>query len=212
MGFGTLRYTRSVRTQQIHTYRPLVWIALSIWAALPGCGGQRLSLQLAPETAFRDVNGKMQQPLSGNPPATVIIFITNDCPIANAYAPEINSMVAEYKPRGVAFWLAHVDGDLSLEDARKHARDFGYRCPVIMDTHHMLSQAIGATVTPEAAVIDTQRRLVYRGRIDDRYIDFGKKRFAPTQRDLRAALDAVLEGLDVPCPRTRAIGCFIPDA
>jgi hypothetical protein len=53
--------------------------------------------------------------------------------------------------------------------------------------------------------------VTYRGRIDDRYVDLGKKREAPSQRDLRAALDAALAGRAVLTSRTKAIGCLIPD-
>jgi hypothetical protein len=53
--------------------------------------------------------------------------------------------------------------------------------------------------------------LAYRGRIDDLYPELGKKRAAPTKRDLREALAAVLAGKPVPVPRTEAVGCSIPD-
>ena len=53
--------------------------------------------------------------------------------------------------------------------------------------------------------------LVYRGRIDDRYVDFGNTRARATQHDLRQALDAVLSGEPVANPRTKAVGCFIAD-
>ena len=55
------------------------------------------------------------------------------------------------------------------------------------------------------------RELVYLGRIDDRYVDFGKTRAAATTHDLAGALEAILDGRPVPESRTRAIGCFIPE-
>jgi hypothetical protein len=158
-----------------------------------------------------DVNGRTHQPLDGSSKATVLIFITNDCPIANGYAPEINSIIREYSGLDVRFFLVHVDQKLRLEQAMQHAREYGFQAPVIMDEDRALTSAVQATVTPEAAVLDQNAILVYRGRIDDRYVDFGKKRTAPSQRDLREAIDAVIAGRQVAVARTKAIGCFIPD-
>jgi hypothetical protein len=53
--------------------------------------------------------------------------------------------------------------------------------------------------------------MLYRGRIDDRYVEFGKDRPQPTVRDLERSLEAVLGGKPVPVAKTRAIGCFIAD-
>jgi hypothetical protein len=67
-------------------------------------------------------------------------------------------------------------------------------------------------MAPEAAVLAPDGKVVYRGRIDDRYADYGKRRPEPTQRDLRDALDAVLENKPVRAPTTKVIGCYLPDA
>ena len=68
-----------------------------------------------------------------------------------------------------------------------------------------------ARVTPEAAIFLPNRKLAYHGRIDDRYIDFGKARNAPTTHDLEAALEAVIAGKPVPSEATRAVGCYLAD-
>jgi hypothetical protein len=67
------------------------------------------------------------------------------------------------------------------------------------------------TTTPEVAIVTPAGQIAYRGRIDDQYADLGKKRLAPTQRDLREALTSILAGQPVPRPRTVAIGCLIPE-
>jgi hypothetical protein len=142
--------------------------------------------------------------------ANVVIFITNDCPIANSYAPEIKSIIGEYSPRGAGFFLVHVDPDLGLEKARKHAEDFGYENAILRDPRHVLVSELEADVTPEAFVLGPSG-VLYRGRIDDLYADLGKKRRQARTRDLRDALDAVLAGKAVENPTTRAIGCYIPE-
>ena len=65
-------------------------------------------------------------------------------------------------------------------------------------------------MTPEAIVVDNKGVVKYRGRIDDLYVSFGQRRPAPTQRDLRAALEAIAAGKAVQYKSTKAVGCFIP--
>ena len=68
----------------------------------------------------------------------------------------------------------------------------------------------GVTMTPEAAVYDAAHRLVYRGRIDDRNVDFDVTRAAPTTRDLHDVLQRVVAGETVELSTTQAVGCYIP--
>src|SRR4029077_9945651 len=80
----------------------------------------------------------------------------------------------------------------------------------LRDPEHALVKFVGATVTPEAAVY-AGGRVVYRGRIDDRYVDLGVERPAATQHDLADALAASLDGKPAPHPPPQAVGCFIAD-
>jgi peroxiredoxin len=142
--------------------------------------------------------------------ATLLFFLLTDCPVSNSYAPEIQRICAEYTPRGIATFVVHADPDVSTAGAKKHAMDYGLPCPVLLDPEHLLVKVSGVTMAPEVAVLDADDRVLYRGRIDDRYVDFGKSRAEPKQRDLRNALDAVLEGKPVPAPVTKVIGCQLP--
>lgn len=141
--------------------------------------------------------------------AVVLLFIARDCPISNAYAPEIKRLIARYTPLRIAFYLVYPDPDTSPAAAKQHAKDYGYSCPVLLDPAHRLVRKAGATVTPEAAVFARGGRLLYRGRIDDLYLGFGQRRDHATRHDLRDALDAVLAGRPAATPKTQAIGCFI---
>jgi thiol-disulfide isomerase/thioredoxin len=165
-----------------------------------------------PPTPIPDVDGKFQEPLKvAGDKAHVLFFLTHDCPISNGYAPEIASIVKQYADKGVRFYAVHVDPDCTAEVARKHAREFGLPCPVLLDPKHQLVKATGVTITPEVAVLTPDGKVAYRGRIDDQYPGLGKKRIAPAERDLRQALDAILAGKPVKVARTEAVGCSIPD-
>ena len=80
---------------------------------------------------------------------------------------------------------------------------------MVLDHGHKLTRLAEAKVTPEAAVFNSKGLLVYRGRIDNLYAGFGKKRFKPTKRDLRDILDALLDGKLLTKQTTKAVGCYI---
>jgi peroxiredoxin len=161
--------------------------------------------------AVTDVHGKTQQPLADvGQKATVLFFLMHDCPLANTCAPEINRIVADYGSRGIRSFVVYVEEDLSPKAARKHAKEYGFTCPTLLDRQQKLMQFTGATVSPEAAVLGPDNALLYRGRIDDRLVAFGRQRASPTRRDLREALKEILAGKSVSTPFTKAVGCYLP--
>ncbi len=155
-----------------------------------------------------DVNGTSHRPfdLRGHK-AAVLIFVGVDCPISNSYAPEINRIVADYAKKDLDFYIVYSDPHLPAADAKKHSDDFGYACPSLMDNQQVLMKLTDARVTPQAVVVGADAEILYSGRIDNWYEDFGKQRFKPTTHDLRDALDAIVAGKKVAVPVTKAIGC-----
>lgn len=149
--------------------------------------------------------------------ALVVFFLATDCPISNAYAPEIKRLCERYTRQKITFALVYPDPNISLTDARKHARAYGYTCPVFLDPGHRFTRKVGASVTPEVVVLKPNGDLLYRGRIDNLYVDFGKPRFAATKHDLRDFLDATITQKATIAEKairpqfTKAIGCFIPE-
>lgn len=141
--------------------------------------------------------------------AVVIFFVTTDCPISNAYVPEMNRIARDYKARGVVVFAVQGDATIADADVRRHAKEFGYTFPYLFDPAESLAAYTGATTTPEAALLAPSGKVAYLGRIDNRVIDFGKQRPQATEFDLRAALDAVLAGKPVPRARTPVVGCAI---
>jgi peroxiredoxin len=187
------------------TTRRTLFVAIATVMAPAGLCGD-------PPTPFDDLNGKTHTPLAQtDKKATVLFFLLPDCPVSNAYAPEIKRICKDYEAKKVAVFLVHADPDVSAELAKKHAKEFGYTCPVLRDPNHVLVKASGVKMAPEVAVLGPDNKVLYRGRIDDLYVDYGKRRPAPTQRDLRDALDAILQGKSVATPTTKVIGCHLPE-
>lgn len=166
------------------------------------------ALCLAAYPDVTDVNGHSYR-LSGRP-ATVVVFVTVDCPIANQYQPEIERLRKKYEPQGTGFFLVHVDPDVTEAKAKEHAREYGAGARLVMDRGHTLAKAFGAKITPEAFVLDSRGKLAYRGRIDDRYAGLGNQTAAPKHHDLADALRAVIAGRPPKVAETTGYGCLIP--
>jgi hypothetical protein len=141
--------------------------------------------------------------------ATVFVFISTDCPLANSYAPEINRIYTEYSSKRIAFQSVYED-EVTARFAKAHARSYGYRFSGMVDTHHDFAATLGALVTPECVVVGPSAKILYRGRIDNTYASVSRRRGVTTIKDLRAALSAITKGEPVSVKETTAIGCAIP--
>ena len=142
--------------------------------------------------------------------AVVLIFISPDCPIANAYHPQLKQMDERFRPQGIRFFLVHSSVDISTRVARNHAEAFDLSLPVAIDADQSIARAVNATVTPEAVVLARRRsRPIYRGAIDNQYAGYGKKRPVANQFFLRDALISFLAEEPLAVPNTTPVGCFI---
>lgn len=159
------------------------------------------------EFSARDFEGKPHAAAEMEAKASVWLWLSPDCPISNAYAPEIARLTAEYTARGVRLNFVYSEPDLDNAALAAHARAYGLRSSLFRDDDGRLARACGITITPEVAVIDAHGKLAYRGRIDDRFVALGRERSVVTTRDLRDALEAMLAGRPIATPRTPAIGC-----
>lgn len=167
----------------------------------------------AASTQVFDLDGRAVEVLRPEPDrrATVLIFTSTDCPISNRYAPEVRRLYDAFTAKGVRFVLVYPNVVDQPAAIRQHVATFGYPAQAVRDTRHELVRRAEATVTPEAAVFDAKGQLAYHGRIDDRYVDFGVDRPAPTKRDLRDALTAIVDSKPVAVSTTRAVGCYIAE-
>jgi hypothetical protein len=157
-----------------------------------------------------DLDGRGADPFSAtNARAVVLVFFSIECPICQRYAPELRALREQFTPRGADLWLVQPGSAETPEATRRFLQDYNLPIPLLRDPRHALVKLAGAKTTPEAAVFLPDGRLAWRGRIDNRFADFGKARPAPTRRDLRDALEAVLAGKRPPRARAPAVGCPI---
>lgn len=146
-------------------------------------------------------------PSSGK--ATVLLFLGVDCPISNRYSPEINALVKTYESRGIKFVGVYCDPAESAKSIAEHQAKFGCHFEAVHDTQRVLQKLCGATTTPEVAVLQTDGTLVYRGRIDNRYVTFGTMRSKATESDLEDVLKSLEAGHSIVPRVTKPVGCTI---
>ena len=194
-----------------NTTRLFILFIAGILLASVVCAGDDTPRQLQ----LPDINGRKVKPLElGKARAVVFLFIRTDCPISNRYAPEVRRLHQKFASKGVTFWLVYPGPDETIDAIRTHLKEYEYSLGALRDPRHALVKLTGARVTPEAAVFvpgPDASRMLYRGRIDDRVVDFGKARPAPTTRDLESVLSAIVDGKPLISRTTNAVGCFIPD-
>ncbi|HXG08889.1 MAG TPA: redoxin family protein [Gemmataceae bacterium] len=138
----------------------------------------------------------------------VLVFTTTGCPLVERYLPTLSRLEKEYRDRGVQFLAINVGADDSIVAMASQAVEHEMEFPFVKDFDHRCVRALGVKRTPEVVVLDAERQLRYRGRIDDQY-RLGGARSAPTRHDLREALEAVLAGREVAIKETPVDGCLI---
>ncbi len=140
--------------------------------------------------------------------AYVLVFTNTTCPVAQKYWPKLKRLDADLRPRGVQFVAVNAAAEDSIVQMAEQAIEFGVDFPSVKDLDGSCAKALGIERTPEVAVLDSQKRLRYRGRIDDQYRVSGSR--ADVQHDdLRLAIEAVLEDRDPPTAETTVDGCLI---
>jgi peroxiredoxin len=143
--------------------------------------------------------------------AVVLFFLGTECPVSNFYCPEYARLAKVFSEKGVLFYGVHADPYVTAADASEHAAKYRLPFLVLLDPTHAVARQAGVKVVPQAVVLSTEGRIMYRGRIDDRYNADGVRREVPTTRDLEAALTAVLAGKRPPVEETKAFGCPLPE-
>jgi peroxiredoxin len=144
-------------------------------------------------------------------PALVVTFICNHCPYVQHVAAGLAALGRDLTDQGVAMVgissndvvTYPQDGpDQMVAQARRH----GWTFPYLYDETQDVARAFSAACTPDTFVFDGERRLVYRGQLDD---SRPRNDLPVTAADVRAAVDAVLAGRPVDPDQRPSIGCGI---
>ncbi len=143
----------------------------------------------------------------------LVLFSSNTCPFVLKWEGRYNELKAFAGKHKVGLIVVNSNcqnrqGVDSLEEMKKHASEKGYEVPYVVDAGSKLANSYGGQTTPHAFLLDSQRRLVYKGAIDDNYDDASKVKHSYV-KDAIAALSA---GKAIAVTETKPVGCSIKRA
>ena len=203
-------------------------IAPVVWKSLMRRGGVALSIRMpqdlsldripglhpgakAPDFKLPGIDGKTHTLSSfQDRPILVVFFSCNHCPYVQAWESRFVEVQRDYEARGVQLVAINSNDETKYpEDDFAHmknrAKAKGYNFPYLRDGSQQTAEAYGPVSTPDFYVLDKDRVIRYRGRMDDNHADPEKV----TKRHLRDALDDLLAGKAVRTPLTPPYGCSI---
>ncbi|MBN1478752.1 thioredoxin family protein [candidate division KSB1 bacterium] len=136
--------------------------------------------------------------------AVVVMFIATRCPISNGFNKRMVEVAEIYQPKGFVFLGINSNKLEKMDEVKEHAKEHGFPFVVLKDEQNVVADLYKAKVTPEVYVLDSQKNVLYHGRIDDSASASERK-----SEDLLQALDDILAGQQVKNSETKAFGCTI---
>jgi len=162
-----------------------------------------------PDFALPGVDGKVWHRDDFHAPVLLVAVMCNHCPYVQAVDGRLNALAKAFTGRCDVVGINANDAEAYPEDGfdamRSRARALGFVFPYLHDETQAFAKALGAVCTPEFFVYDVDRKLRYRGRLDDNWQDARRV----TRQELRMAIDALLSGQPVPEPQRPSMGCSI---
>ncbi len=137
--------------------------------------------------------------------AIVLIFISTQCPVSNAYNERMASLYNDYKTKKIAVVGINSNKAETPEEIKEHAQEQSFGFTILKDVNNVIADRLEANHTPEVYIVHpSSLEILYHGRIDD-----SQRESRVQSKDLRAALDEILAGKPVSKKETKAFGCSI---
>jgi peroxiredoxin len=167
----------------------------------------------APDFALTDVvSGKVVNlQTAGGPKGLLVIFICRHCPFVKHLEKALAQLGHDYDGKGIGIVAISSNDAASYpddapENLAEQARAVGFRFPYLYDETQAVARAYDATCTPDFFLFDSDLKLAYRGQFDD---SRPSSDMLVTGKDLRAAMNALLEGKPVDAEQKPSLGCNI---
>lgn len=166
----------------------------------------------APVFSLPDTEGKM---VSLNDFADakgfLVVFMCNHCPYVIHVREQLAAIGNEYQAKGIAMVGINANDSSthpldSYEKMKEEVKNTGYTFPYLHDEAQEVAKKYKAACTPDIFLFDHEKKLVYRGQLDDARPG---NNVTVTGNDLRTALDAVLSGQSIPPEQKPSMGCNI---
>lgn len=140
----------------------------------------------------------------------VVMFICNHCPYVQAIEQRLIALAEDMEPLGVRFVGINSNDPVSypednFENMKKRAKKQGYTFDYLMDESQDIARLYGAVCTPDFFVFDAERKLCYRGRLDDS----PRNAVSVKKQEMKQAIEVLLAGQEVPEPQNASMGCSL---
>ena len=153
---------------------------------------------------LRAGSGAIEPLLGGDQKATVILFLSVQCPCSNAYNARIAALAKTLSDKPVRLVGVYSNQDETAQQIVAHAKKNGFTFPIYKDERALCADHLGASLTPEVFVVDSRHVLQYAGRIDT-----SRDPAEVTSHDLADAVESVVAGRQPKQKDTHAFGCAI---
>ena len=164
---------------------------------------------IAPDFSLQNTNGEHMCLDDFKAEVLVVVFTCNHCPYAKAVEDRLIELGNNYK--GKADFVLINSNDVenypadSPEKMAEQARNKNYPFPYLFDETQEVARVYSAVCTPDIFLYDSERKLKYRGRIDDNWQNPSKV----TREELKMAIDSVLSGSSIQFKQIPSMGCNI---
>lgn len=140
----------------------------------------------------------------------LFLFLSPDCPLCQSYVPEINMLYDVYGSKGISIYAVFPGKFVSRDSVNTFISHYGLKTHrIVMDSMYSWTEKFKATVTPEAFLVNSRCEIVYRGRIDDKAYETGRKKLIAGTHELLDAVNSLDKGETIRVDSTRAVGCLI---
>lgn len=141
--------------------------------------------------------------------ATVIYFLSPECPLCQNYSLSMREMHQQYGDDDVLFLGVFPGKWYSEAEIKAYTLKYNLQFTMLLDDENTLVNSLGATVTPEVYLISSEGEIEYEGRIDDWVGTLGTKKKNANNEYLKNAIIAFLSSKSIDPSKTTAVGCLI---
>jgi peroxiredoxin len=164
---------------------------------------------VAPGFSLKGVDGRTHSLDDYKGKTTLVIFICNHCPYVKARIGVVVALQKVFSPSELQVIGINSNDpnyqDEGFENMVKFSKTYGLNFPYLIDDTQQVARDFGAVCTPDPFLLDSDKRLVFHGRINDALEPEAK----PTVPVMENNVRKVLGGQKLEKDFDPSIGCSI---
>ncbi len=204
LGWALLFAGNSAALEPIDTREPTIWLGPRTVDMQESGIGKSIT-----DIAFSNLYGGDDNFYKVTGSRGTVIFVRDpECPVSKRYGPRSAALARWYKDKGINSVFIYLNNNLGAQALLLDAQSLHTNGVLMGQGSFILADQLQVVSTGDAFLLDADKKLVYRGAIDDQY-GFGYTRDTPTHNYLRNAMDSLLQGASIEVPATTAPGCVI---